>query len=55
MTTELAERRKGQALALLAAAAGLIAVAAVTVGIETRASRARRGRRNWWLSPTPIF
>ncbi|MBI3437587.1 MAG: DUF4340 domain-containing protein [Proteobacteria bacterium] len=39
MTTALAERRKGQALTLLLAAAGLIAVAAVTVGIETRASR----------------
>lgn len=39
MTTELAERRKGQALALLVAAAGMIAIAAVTVGIETRASR----------------
>jgi len=39
MTTELAERRKGQALALFVAAAGLIGIAAVTVGIETRASR----------------
>ena len=39
MTTELAERRKGQALALFVAAAGLIGIAAVTVAIETRASR----------------
>ena len=39
MTTDLAERRKGQALSLYLLAAGLIAVAAVTIGIETRASR----------------
>ncbi|MBS0384759.1 MAG: DUF4340 domain-containing protein [Proteobacteria bacterium] len=39
MTTELAERRKGQVLTLFVAAAALVAVAAVTVGIETRASR----------------
>ncbi|MFZ2031117.1 MAG: DUF4340 domain-containing protein [Vitreimonas sp.] len=38
MTTDLAERRKGQALSLFVAAAALIGVAAVTVGIETRAS-----------------
>ncbi len=39
MTTDLAERRKGQALSLYLIAAGLIAVAAVTTGIEMRASR----------------
>jgi hypothetical protein len=39
MTTELAERRKGQALTLMIAAGALMAIAAVTVGIDTRASR----------------
>ena len=39
MTTDLAERRKGQALSLFLLAAALIAVAAVTIGIEMRASR----------------
>ncbi len=39
MRTELAERRRGQALTLYVIAAGLVAIAAVTVGIEMRASR----------------
>lgn len=39
MTTELAERRKRGVLTLLLAAGALVAVAAVTVAIETRASR----------------
>ncbi|MFT3726936.1 MAG: DUF4340 domain-containing protein [Terricaulis sp.] len=39
MTTQLAERRKGLALTLSLIALGLIAIAAVTVGIDTRASR----------------
>src|SRR5262245_31215415 len=39
MTTDLAERRKGRALTLLLIAGLLAGVAAVTVGIETRASR----------------
>ena len=39
MTTELAERRKGRALTLFLIAGVLAAVAAITVAIETRASR----------------
>lgn len=39
MTTELAERRKRGVLTLFLAAGALIAVAAVTVAIETRATR----------------
>jgi len=39
MTTDLAERRKGRALTLFLIAGALIAVAAVTLGIEYRASR----------------
>lgn len=39
MTTELAERRKGRALTLFLVAGVLAAVAAITVAIETRASR----------------
>jgi|GEM_PF-208058 len=38
MTTELAERRRGQALSLMIAAAALAGVAAVTVAIDVRAS-----------------
>jgi hypothetical protein len=39
MTTALAERRKGRALTLLLIAAGLAALAAVTVAIESRSLR----------------
>jgi hypothetical protein len=39
MSTDLAERRKGRALTLFLIAGALIAVAAVTVGIEMRSSR----------------
>lgn len=39
MTTQLAERRKGVALTLSLIALGLVAMAAVTVGIQMRASR----------------
>jgi hypothetical protein len=39
MTTELAERRRSQALTLWLIAAALAVVAAVTIAIETRASR----------------
>jgi hypothetical protein len=39
MTTDLAERRKGRALSLFLLAGALIAIAAVTVAIEFRASR----------------
>lgn len=39
MTTQLAERRKGLALTLSLIAAALVAVAAIAVGIQARASR----------------
>lgn len=39
MTTQLAERRKGLALTLSIVAAALVAIAAISVGIQTRASR----------------
>lgn len=39
MSTELSERRKGSALRLLLIAGALVVVAAVTLGIEMRASR----------------
>jgi hypothetical protein len=39
MTTDLAERRKGRTLTLFLIAGALVAVAAVTLGIEYRASR----------------
>lgn len=39
MTTALAERRKGRALTLFLIAGGLIALAAITLGIEYRGSR----------------
>ena len=39
MTTQLAERRRGRALTLLLIAGAFAAIAAVTVGIELRASR----------------
>lgn len=39
MTTELAERRKGQALTLSLIAGALAIIAAITLAIETRASR----------------
>ena len=39
MTTDLAERRKGRALTLFLIAGGLAALAAITVAIESRASR----------------
>jgi len=39
MSTDLAERRKGRALTLLLIAGALAVIAAVTVGIESRASR----------------
>lgn len=39
MTTDLAERRRGRLMTMFLAAAGLILVAAVTLGIESRSSR----------------